>query len=303
MPSSDQAERRKRLDDLRQERDRVQIALGEMQTRLVKKYGPLAGEVAPLAKIQSSLPADTALIAWVDVGPPGPNSADPDGEHWGVVVRVPGRTRLGEAARHGEGATLDPGDDELPGLVANALRDQPGPGSADWRPLARRLYEQRLVPLAAALAATPDGLPTARRLIVLPSAALAWLPVEALLRPEDAWTISYAPSATVLTYLRQQPHPDAHAGLLALGDPVFEVPADDAGRAGAIARSWPAATGVVPGSNAAKHGLKGGDVLLAYNGTALHRRDGPEGRPRAGRSCAGRGLARRADRPPRSRPR
>ena len=80
-----------------------------MQTRLVKKYGPLAGEVAPLAKIQSSLPADTALIAWVDVKPPGPNSADPDGEHWGVVVRATGRPGLGEAARHGEGSALDRG--------------------------------------------------------------------------------------------------------------------------------------------------------------------------------------------------
>ena len=34
----------------------------------------------------------------------------------------------------------------------------------------------------------------------------------------------YAPSATVFKFLREQPRPDGHAGLLALGDPVYERP-------------------------------------------------------------------------------
>ena len=34
--------------------------------------------------------------------------------------------------------------------------------------------------------------------------------------------MSYAPSATVFKYLREQPRPDSHAGLLALGDPLYE---------------------------------------------------------------------------------
>ena len=90
-PESDQAERRKRLDDLDDKSATVSRSrLGEMQTRLVKNYGPIAGEVALLAKIQSWLPVDTVLIAWVDVKPPGPASVDPDGEHWGVVVRSQG---------------------------------------------------------------------------------------------------------------------------------------------------------------------------------------------------------------------
>src|SRR5262249_37341664 len=152
-PKSGQAERRKRLDDLRQERDRVQIALGEMQTQLVKKYGPLAGEVAPLAKIQSSLPADTALIAWVDVKPVGPNSADPDGEHWGVVVRAEGTPVWVKLQGTGKDQRWTEGDVALPGLVKHALRNQPGAGAADWRPLVQRLYEQRLAALADALAA------------------------------------------------------------------------------------------------------------------------------------------------------
>ena len=91
MPKDlDQAERAKRFEDLKHQRELASIALGEFQTRLVKDHGPLAGRVAGLAEIQSALPADAALVAWVDFSPAGPNAADPDGEHWGVVVRSRG---------------------------------------------------------------------------------------------------------------------------------------------------------------------------------------------------------------------
>jgi CHAT domain-containing protein len=76
--------------------------------------------------------------------------------------------------------------------------------------------------LATVLAATTDDLPPARRLILLPSPALAGIPVEALLAPDDLRIVSYAPSATVWKYLREQPRLDRHAGLLAVGDPDFK---------------------------------------------------------------------------------
>ena len=60
---------------------------------------------------------------------------------------------------------------------------------------------QRLAPLAKALAATTDGQPTVRRLIVLPSRVMAGIPIEAILAPDDIMTVSYAPSATVFKYL------------------------------------------------------------------------------------------------------
>ena len=53
---------------------------------------------------------------------------------------------------------------------------------------------------------------------------MAGIPVEALLAPDDTRTVSYAPSATVFKYLRDQPRPDRNAGLLALGDPVYDRP-------------------------------------------------------------------------------
>ncbi len=158
------------------------------------------------------------------------------------------------------------------GPSPDGAAERPGAGSADLRPLVERLRTQRLEPLAKALGATADGLPPARRLIVLPSRAMAGIPVEALLAPDDTRTVSYAPSATVFKYLREQPRPDRHAGLLALGDPVYERP-DKSSEPKPLPDHGLLVNVVVPGSNAATHGLKPGDVLLAYNGTALNKKD------------------------------
>jgi hypothetical protein len=86
----DRAERAKRFEELNRQRDFASIALGEFQTILAQEYGALAGRVATLQEIQGASPADAALIAWIDIPPAGPNAADPDGEHWGVVVRSKG---------------------------------------------------------------------------------------------------------------------------------------------------------------------------------------------------------------------
>jgi len=86
----DQAGRAKRSEDLKRQRELASIALGEFQVKLVQDHGPLAGQVAGLNEIQAALPADVALVAWVHTRPLGPNAADRDGEHWGVVVRCQG---------------------------------------------------------------------------------------------------------------------------------------------------------------------------------------------------------------------
>jgi hypothetical protein len=63
---------------------------------LEERHGVLAGRVADLASIQKALPADSALLGWVD-REGEPKAKDPSGEHWAVLVRPAGEplwTRL-----------------------------------------------------------------------------------------------------------------------------------------------------------------------------------------------------------------
>ena len=84
--------------------------------------------------------------------------------------------------------------------------------------------------------------------------------------------MSYAPRPPLFKYLREQPRPNRHAGLLALGDPVYERP-DSSSEPKPLPDHGLLVNVVLPGSNAASHGLKPGDVLLAYNGAALNKKD------------------------------
>jgi tetratricopeptide (TPR) repeat protein len=268
----DQSERTKRFEELKRQRELASIALGEFQTKLVQDHGALAGQVATLKEIQAALPADAALVAWVDIPPAGPSAADPDGEHWGVVVRSRGIPTWIAIAGTGKDGLWTKDDTGLAGRVRTELRRRRGGGAADLGPVVVQLQCQRLEPLAKALGGGADGPPAARRLIVLPSRAMSGIPIEALLAGDDTRTISYAPSATVFKYLREQPRPDPDAGLLALGDPVYERP-DASSKPLPLPDRGLLVNVVVPGSNAATLGLKPGDVLLAYNGIALNNED------------------------------
>jgi hypothetical protein len=258
---------------LRRDHELARIALGEFQSRLVEDHKALAGRVAGLGEVQAALPADAALVAWVDLRPAGPHAADPNGEHWGVVVRSRGTPAWIPIAGTGRDALWTGDDLALAGRVRTALRRRPAADPESLRPLVEKLRALRLEPLAVALAATSDGLPPVRRMIILPSNLLAGVPIEALLAPDDTRTVSYAPSATVWKLLRQQPRPDRQAGLLALGDPVYRRPDPSSQPEAPPPDHGLLVNVVVPGSNAAAHGLRPGDVLLSYNGMSLRRRE------------------------------
>ncbi len=187
-----------------------------------------------------------------------------------MVVRSRGIPAWIPIAGTGPSGLWTKDDNRLADQVRTELRNRSGDDSADLRSLIEKLRVQRIAPLARALGATSDGLPTARRLVVLPSRAMTGIPVEVLLAQGDTRTVSYAPSATVFKYLREQPRPDRHAGLLALGDPVYERP-DKSSEPKPPPDHGLLVNVVVRGSNAANHGLKDGDVLLAYNGQTLQK--------------------------------
>ncbi len=268
----EQAERAKRFEELKRQRDLASIALGEFQTKLVKDHGAIAGEVSKLKEVQAVLPEDGALIAWVDIPPAGPNARDPDGEHWALVVRSRGIPAWVSLAGTGGGGLWTNDDDGLATQLGNELRRRPKAFSADLHRLTERLRGQRLDPLAKVLGASDNGLPPARKLIVLPSRAMAGIPIEALLPADDPRIVSYAPSATLLTCLRKQPRPALHSGLLALGDPVYVQP-DRSSEPHPLPEHGLLVNVVVPGSNAATHGLQPGDVVLTYDGQALNKKD------------------------------
>jgi CHAT domain-containing protein/tetratricopeptide (TPR) repeat protein len=188
---------------------------GDLSARLRR---PAAGEpsTAPVSDrkaIQDAMPADVALISWLDL--PAPRGAsDPGGEHSAVLLRSTGAPIMVRLSGSGAGGAWTTDDTRLPAQLRTALQSPDG----DWRPLARRLHRQRLAPLAKDLAAG-NGLPAVRHLVVLPSTALAGVPIEMF---ADGYTVSYASSATLYAHLRKQP-PVKTSGLLAVGDPVVEA--------------------------------------------------------------------------------
>ena len=174
----DQAGRAKRFEELKRQRALASIALGDFQSKLVHDHGALAGQVATLQAIQAALTVDAALLAWVDIPPVGPKAADPDGEHWGVIVRSRGIPTWVPIGGTGPDGLWTQDDIGLARRARTELGRPAGSGSTDLSPLLERLRTQRVEPLASALGASPDGLPAAGRLIVLPSRAMAGIPIE-----------------------------------------------------------------------------------------------------------------------------
>jgi tetratricopeptide (TPR) repeat protein len=247
-----------RGEDLLIQRRQKGDELVALTERLEKLYGPVAGQVYGRAAIEKALPADIALVGWVDI-PGEPKAADPDGEHWAVVLRAHCAPTWVRLRGSGKGRSWTEADARLSVDLRQALQ---APGG-DWHALADCLRAQRLRPLADHLAAR-DGLPAVRRLIVLPSPALAGVPLEVCV-PDH--TVSYAPSGTILAYLRGLPSTDAR-GMLALADPVFD-PARHKPSRTPLPPGGLLVTLVVAGGNAARARLRAEDVLLRYAGSEL----------------------------------
>jgi tetratricopeptide (TPR) repeat protein len=255
-PTPAQQQEREALLDRRL---KTQAALTRLAHELQEKYGPAEGKVFDREQIQAALPAATALVAWIDLPPRGPGTADRNGERWAVLLRSRGEPIFERLRGSGPGGSWTEDDSTLQQRLRSALQSSRG----DWQALARQLHKQRLGPLRRHLAAG-DGLPNVQHLIVLPSTALAGVPVDVL---SDEFLVSYALSGTLYAHLKRQPALDS-TGLLALGDPVFEKTAP-AAKERPLPPGGVLLTVVLPGSNAEQSKLRPDDVLLEHGDVAL----------------------------------
>jgi CHAT domain-containing protein len=259
------------------------LRLSRLRLAHAKKHGPMEGVSLSLEAIQTALPADTALVTWLDTKRMSA-AVDPDGEHWAVVVRSDGAPTWIECRGSGAEGRWTEEDMALPIRIREQLRE---PRSDQWRGLVERLRRQRIEPIRLVLAAR-NGLPAVRQLVVLPTKALAGFPVE-LLRPDDErWNVTYAPSGTVYTWLGNERERRAKTrgnALIALGDPVFREPSTspDAGSA-PVPPHGILVQFVQRDSNAANAGIRAGDVLLSYNGKPIKGPSDISGAPAASAS-------------------
>lgn len=271
VKSSNKVERDKQLETLHIEQLALQAKLSDLQADLAKNYGIAQGQSYDLARIQKCLAADGALISWLDI-PGNPKAQDPQGEHWGVVIRQQGPPRWVKLSGTGEDNRWTPDDDQLgqqlAGVLANPANRPLRHTAGQIRQLVIELKVQRMDPLEPHLGAIGE-LPAVSQLIVLPASAMRAVPLELVVG--DKITVSYAPSGTLYAWLveqkRLQPAPATapQAGLLAVGDPIFERHPIPVG--GVYLNA------VSNGGLAQSSGLQSGDVLLSYAEKRLNGAD------------------------------
>jgi tetratricopeptide (TPR) repeat protein len=253
-----------RLQNLTEQRKAAEAELARLAADIANQ------EVRDLKSIQANLPADTALVGWLDV-PSQPRPVGAKDEHWACVVRREGEPTWIRLPGSGVGGAWTAQDDELSFSFRQTFSERPGEDHANRESITRRLKVQRLDPLESVLCAH-GGLPAVSRLVCLSAWRMAGVPVEVL---TDRYIVSYVPSATVFATLRKRAASsrlaDSSAGaLLALGDPVFER-TELASQTAVPPAHGVFINDVVAGSNAQRNGVQSGDVLLDYQGTLLSK--------------------------------
>jgi tetratricopeptide (TPR) repeat protein len=235
-----------RRDALSRERQKWQAEIASEASQESRRH------IFPLERIQRSLAADSALVFWMDDQAP-PNAKDPGFYHWACVVRHAGTPAWVRLPGSGPDRAWIETDDKLPAGCRTALAER----LPEWESAARRLSDQRLKPLEPHLQGVS-------RLFIVPAGWMAGVPIEVL---APGYQVSYVPSGTILARLVERHRPLWESSLLALGDPTFRTPTT-------APPPLPPDHGllivqVLPGGNAARSGLRSGDVLLRYGTTPL----------------------------------
>jgi CHAT domain-containing protein len=241
------------LDALRHQQSELRGRWVEFQNALDRRYQAFAGKPSTLEEIQKALPPGAAMVGWLDM----------TGHHWACVVQREGDPIWVQIPGSGQGGAWTKEDEGFPGRLRDALADS----QLAWRAPAAALARQRLAPMLPHLKGV-------KHLIVLPSRALAGVPIEALVASDrgadpPSLVVSYAPSGSMFARLTA-PRSQALGPprLLALGDPAFPKSAPR-GLAPAPPDHGIPIVAVEPHGVAELFGIKPGDVLLEYNGKVL----------------------------------
>jgi len=191
---------------------------GLFQSRMRRKYPMTEGEPYSLEKVRTVLNHETAIIGWLDV-----EARESQLGSWAYVIRNKGpvvwayleppqgepRVSVGEASgRFREGLAL-------PGWAGCSTDSIAQAGREQWL--------RCVAPISHAIEGAAD-------LIVIPSGAMLGIPVETLVDETgnylgDGFSVSYAPSATIHTWLneQQQSRKSAYANKsLLVADPPFQ---------------------------------------------------------------------------------
>jgi tetratricopeptide (TPR) repeat protein len=220
----------------RQSLERVRAQRRQTEAELDRHLEQVLGQrLVALEQLQARLPPDAAVVAWLEVPAAGARQGPGEEECWGVVLRQRGRPRWVRLPA-GDASPLR----SVSGL-AEVLRD---PAGRHWREAAREFYQRYVAPLEALLG-PGEGLPAARRWLVLPTRTGHWPAVEAALAAADRelpW-IAYGLSASSLV-ANGPPERGAPrvspGGLLVVSDPE-RPPAQNP-------TAWPSA-GMYPGTS------------------------------------------------------
>jgi CHAT domain-containing protein/tetratricopeptide (TPR) repeat protein len=243
------------LETLRQQQSEAEGRYLALQNELDAKYREFAGSASGLQEVQAAIPDDAALVGWLDT----------DWHHGACLLRRTGDPVWVRILGTGADGAWTKDDDKRPGNLRDALAKRATASAAD---LAASVARQRIGPLRRHL----QGV---HRLIVLPSPALAGVPVEALLagEPGPELVVSYAPSASLFARLaRPSDQGRKPRSLLAVGDPAYPPPEAE-GPAPAPPDAGIAVLRVEPNGLADLYGIRPGDVLLEYGGTKLAKAD------------------------------
>jgi tetratricopeptide (TPR) repeat protein len=248
----------RRLEQLRNQEGTLRGRFLELEQALEARYGTFAGKAAAFEDIQAALPADAALVGWIDLRPRGPRAS----YHWACVVRKRGDPVWVQTPGSGKSGDWTQ-EDERP---IEALRNALAGNLPAWHGLAARVARQRLDPLL-------PHLDSIKQLIILPSQDLAGLPAEVLIAAGplelSKLVVSYAPSGTMFARLIQPHSGDSGSPrLLALGDPAYRRPEPEATPPKPPDHGI-AILAVEPYGVAHLAGIERGDVLLEYNGKVL----------------------------------